>query len=72
MSNQVLQCEECGADLPACRETDRHMTAAKAKNAGVEVKNFIMHGDDSGYHYFCCPDHGKAWREKNINQRNQP
>ena len=65
-----LRCEECNVELPASREDNPHMTAAKAKNAGVWVKNFIIHGDESGYHYFCCADHGKAWREKNIPSAN--
>jgi hypothetical protein len=65
-----LRCEECNVELPASREDNPHMTAAKAKNAGVWVKNFIIYGDDSGYHYFCCADHGKAWWEKNIPSAN--
>lgn len=61
-----LYCEQCGTQLPAWRADTPHMTAARAKNAGVWVKNFIIFGDESGYHYFCCADHGMAWRhEKN-------
>lgn len=65
-----LLCEECNVELPASREETPVLTAVKAKSAGVWVKNFIIYGDESGYHYFCCPDHGKAWREKNIPSAN--
>ena len=65
-----LRCEECNVELPASREETPVLTAVKAKNAGVWVKNFIIYGDESGYHYFCSADHGKAWRIKNIPSAN--
>lgn len=38
--------------------------AAAATTAGVWVKNWVLHGDDSGYHYFCRKECGNEHRKK--------
>ena len=48
-----LICEICRKSLSAEVLDSEVKTAVKARMAGGIVKNFILHGGDSGDHYFC-------------------
>lgn len=62
----VLFCEHCGKEIATIKEGSKHDIAARAKHAGVWVKNFMLLHDWSGYHYFCDTVCDHAWRKTHL------
>lgn len=65
-----MECECCGNDLPYDMDEtlDDGANAARAKRAGVHVKNFAIMGDQSGFHYFCSSVCGQAWLDRQTHE----
>lgn len=65
-----MKCEVCGNELPYEMDDDLDdgANAARAKRAGVHVKNFAILGDQSGFHYFCSRVCGEAWLNQHTHE----
>lgn len=65
-----MQCEVCRNDLPYefDDDIDTGANAARARRAGVHVKNFAILGDQTGFHYFCSPVCGRAYLDQQTHE----
>ena len=60
-----LKCETCKKILPAIFTGNKAMTAVKAKENGVIVKNYVLYNGDEDYHYFCSKECENKYKKLN-------